>query len=66
MQCSFLSGKRLYVSRDALSRVSTVALGIFTFSFANPVLAQQREQAPVPSRTITVTGRGVETTNYWD
>ncbi|HCF25787.1 MAG TPA: hypothetical protein DEV81_00865, partial [Cyanobacteria bacterium UBA11049] len=39
---------------------ATVALGIITCSFTNPVLAQQREQAPVPSRTITVTGRGVE------
>ena len=39
---------------------TVIALGIFTFSCTNPVLAQQREPVPVPSQTITVTGRGVE------
>lgn len=59
-----LSNKKLFQPRlnywNRIQIKATVALGIFTFSFTNPVLAQQRELAPVPSRTITVTGRGVE------
>jgi hypothetical protein len=39
-----------------------IALGLIALGFANPALAQERGQAPVLSqRTITVTGRGVET-----
>lgn len=59
-----LSNKKSFQPRlnywNRIQIKATVALGIFTFSFTNPVLAQQRELAPVPSRTITVTGRGVE------
>lgn len=39
-----------------------LALGLITLSFANPVLAQQRGQTQgITLRTLTVTGKGVET-----
>jgi hypothetical protein len=42
--------------------VTAITLGLLTLGFVNPVLAQERGQTPVlPPRTITVTGRGVET-----
>ena len=59
-----LSNKKSFQPRlnywNRIQIKATVALGIFTCSCTNPVLAQPRELAPVPSRTITVTGRGIE------
>ncbi len=41
---------------------TSLALGLITLSFANPVLAQQRGQTQgITLRTLTVTGIGVET-----
>jgi len=44
-------------------RVAALALGLITLSFANPVVAQESKGGfeTRPSKTLTVTGRGVET-----
>lgn len=43
-------------------QVISLALGLLTLTFANPVLAQEREKTQgLPLRTLTVSGRGVET-----
>lgn len=59
--CTTLVQSRLNYWHRIQVTATVVALGIFTFSFPNFVLAQQREQTPaLQARTITVTGKGVE------
>lgn len=42
-------------------RLISLALGLLTLTFANPVLAQQGQTQDLTLRTLTVSGRGVET-----
>lgn len=62
MNCSVILNSRFNrFNRWHRSHVISLALGLLTLTSVNPVLAQQGQALNPPPRTITISGRGIET-----